>query len=244
MEWTDDAIILDTRRHGETSLIVTMLSREHGRYAGLARGGAGKAKRGILQPGNQVRAQWRARLQEHLGTFTYELISAHAGHALSSPLMLAALSSACAVAATTLPEREPHPAVYDGLAILLDSLQGDAWPSVYVKWELGVLGELGFGLDLSECAVTAEKKNLSHVSPKSGRAVSQAAAEPYKDRLLTLPSFLLNGGDAGNHDQVLDGLKLTGYFLNRHVYGDNGQSQPDARARFVQSMRKKPSQGL
>lgn len=235
MEWTDDAIILDTRRHGETSLIVTMLSREHGRYAGLARGGAGKTKRGILQPGNQVRAQWRARLQEHLGTFTCELVSAHAGYAMATSLHLSALSSACAVAATTLPEREPHPAVYDGLSVLLTSLQGDDWPSVYVKWELGVLGELGFGLDLSECAVTAERENLSHVSPKSGRAVSTAAAEPYKGRLLVLPPFLLGGG--GDHQQVLDGLKLTGFFLNRQVYGDNGQAQPDARARFVQTLR-------
>ena len=236
MEWTDDAVILDTRRHGETSLIATLLCREHGRYAGLVRGGTGKSKRGILQTGNQVRAQWRARLAEHLGFFTCELMSPHAGFAMSAPLLLSALGSACAVAATTLPEREPHPAVYDGLVVLLNALEGDDWPSVYVKWELGVLGELGFGLDLSECAATASHDNLSHVSPKSGRAVSRGAAEPYKDRLLRLPEFLLNGG-GGNHADVLDGLKLTGFFLNRYVYGDNGQTQPDARSRFVQSLR-------
>ncbi len=236
MKWTDDAVILDTRRHGETSLIATLLSREQGRYAGLVRGGTGKSKRGILQTGNQVRAQWRARLSEHLGSFTCELVSAHAGFAMATPLLLSALSAACAVAETTLPEREPHPAIYDGLVVLLNALQGDDWPSVYVKWELGVLGELGFGLDLSECAVTASRDNLSHVSPKSGRAVSKAAAEPYKDRLLPLPPFLLNGG-GGSHTEVLEGLKLTGFFLNRHVYGDNGQTQPDARARFVQSLR-------
>lgn len=236
MEWTDDAVILDTRRHGETSLIATLLSREHGRYAGLVRGGTGKSKRGILQPGNQVRAQWRARLAEHLGSFTCEMVAAHAGYAMATPLLLSALSAACAVAATTLPEREPHPAIYDGLAVLLSSLHGDDWPSVYVKWELGVLGELGFGLDLSECAVTASRDNLSHVSPKSGRAVSVTAAKPYKDRLLPLPAFLLGSG-GGSHAEILDGLKLTGFFLTRHVYGENGQTQPDARARFVQTMR-------
>lgn len=237
MEWTDDAVILETRRHGETSLIVTVLSRAHGRYAGLVRGGAGKSKRGIMQPGNQIRVQWRARLPEHLGTFTCELANANAGYAMASPLLLSAMSSACAVAATTLPEREAHPAVYDGLIILLHSLQGNDWPSVYVKWELGVLGELGFGLDLSECAATGERDGLTHVSPKSGRAVSKAAAEPYKDRMLALPPFLLNGS-GGSQQEVLDGLKLTGFFLSRHVYDDHGKAQPDARARFVQSLRK------
>lgn len=241
MEWTDDAVILETRRHGETSLIVTALSREHGRYAGLVRGGAGKTKRGILQPGNHIRAQWRARLAEHLGSFTCELVSAHAGYAMTTPILLSALSSACSVAATTLPEREPHPAIYDGLVILLGALQGNDWPSVYVKWELGLLGELGFGLDLSECAATGSPDDLSHVSPKSGRAVSREAAEPYKERLLSLPGFLLNGG-GGEPDDVLEGLKLTGFFLTRHVYGDNGQAQPDARARFVQSLRNQAGQ--
>lgn len=237
MEWTDDAVILETRRHGETSLIATLLSREHGRYAGLVRGGAGKSRRGILQPGNHVRAQWRARLAEHLGTFTCELVNSHAGFAMSHPLLLSAMSSACAVAATTLPEREAHPAIYDGLMVFLSSLQGEDWPSVYVKWELGLLGELGFGLDLSACAATGAHENLTHVSPKSARAVSHEAAAPYKDRLLVLPSFLTNG-QGGSPEEVLDGLKLTGFFLSRHVYDEHGNTQPDARARFVQRLRK------
>jgi len=236
MEWTDDAIVLDTRRHGETSVIATLLSRDHGRYSGLVRGGAGKSKRGILQPGNQVRAQWRARLAEHLGSFTCELSTAHAGYAMATPLLLSALSAACSVAATTLPERESHPAIYDGLSVFLTALQGDDWPSVYVKWELGVLGELGFGLDLSECAVTASRHDLKYVSPKSGRAVSTTAAGPYKERLLALPAFVLDSS-GGSRAEVLDGLRLTGFFLNRHVYGETGQTQPDARARFVQSLR-------
>jgi len=237
MEWTDDAVILETRRHGETSLIVTVLSREHGRYAGLVRGGAGKTKRGMLQPGNHIRAQWRARLAEHLGTITCELITSHAGFAMTSPLLLSAMSSACAVAATSLPEREAHPAIYDGLQVLLSSLEGQDWASVYVKWELGVLGELGFGLDLRECAATGSREDLAYVSPKSARAVSRMAAEPYKERLLPLPNFLLNGG-RGDHNEVVDGLKLTGFFLSRHVYDEHGKTQPDARARFVQRLKK------
>ncbi|MBT6108475.1 MAG: DNA repair protein RecO [Rhodospirillales bacterium] len=239
MEWKDDAIILSSRRHGESSSITTVLSPEHGRYAGLVRGGSGKNKRGILQAGNHVRVQWRARLPEHLGTFTCELVHPHAAMVLSDPLRLMALSSSCAVADSVLPEREPHPPVYEGLQVLLNSLgQGDFWPLIYVKWELGLLGELGFGLDFSECAATGRNDDLVYVSPKSGKAVSAGAGEPYKDRLLPLPGFLHGSAEEGTLEDAADGARLTGYFLNNHVYEQHGGTQPEARARFVQALRK------
>lgn len=238
MEWTDDAIVLSSRRHGESSSITTVLSPQHGKYTGLVRGGSGKSKRGILQIGNHVRAQWRARLPEHLGTFTCELVTAHAAMVLNDPLRLMALSAICAVADTALPEREPHAPVFQGLQIFLHAL-GDTedWPVIYVKWELGLLGELGFGLDFSKCAATGSSDDLVYVSPKSGKAVSAKAGEPYKDRLLPLPSFLTGHARPGVMAAV-DGVKLTGHFLNNHVYEDHGNTQPEARARFVQALKK------
>ncbi len=237
MEWTDDAIILSSRRHGESSSITTVLSPQHGRYAGLVRGGSGKSKRGILQTGNHVRSLWRARLPEHLGTFTCELVTAHSAMVLSDPLRLMALSSACAVADTVLPEREPHASVYHGLQIFLKALgHDDDWPIIYVKWELGLLGELGFGLDFTECASTGSNDDLIYVSPKSGKAVSASAGEPYKSRLLPLPSFLKDRATSGTAEDAADGVKLTGYFLNNHVYEEHGVNQPEARTRFVQAL--------
>lgn len=242
VEWVEDALVLASRRHGETSAITTVLSPTHGRYAGLVRGGGGKARRGILQPGNLVRAHWRARLPEHLGTLTCELITPHAAMVLDTPLKLKALMSACAVTESALPEREAHASVYHGLCVLLNMLEDDeTWPSIYVKWELGLLGELGFGLDMSACAATGSTDDLIYVSPKSGRAVSAAAGEPYKDRMLTLPAFLV-GGTVGNswHDAV-NGVRLTGYFLRTVVYEDHGMTQPEARTRFVQALRRRAS---
>jgi DNA repair protein RecO (recombination protein O) len=240
MEWSDDALIISTRRHGETSMIATLLSRENGRYAGLVRGGAGKYKRGIMQTGNLVRAQWRARLPEHLGNFTCEMARPLAAEAMNNPLHLMALSSACSVCATVLPEREPHASIYDGLLVLLENLNVEDWLSLYVKWEMGLLGELGFGLDLSECAATGASDDLIYISPKSGRAVSSSAGKPYKDRLLTLPPFLLESGRAAtSNTEIQEGLQVTGFFLNLHAYAENGQSQPDARNRFVQAVSNK-----
>ncbi|MFQ5765775.1 MAG: DNA repair protein RecO, partial [Rhodospirillales bacterium] len=169
MDWTDDGIVLSARKHGETSAIVTLLTRAHGRHLGLVRGGAGKRARGMLQPGNRVQARWRARLPEHLGTFTCELTEAFAAASLRDRLKLAGLSAACAMADAALPEREPHAAVFEGLLALLSVLQDEDWPSAYVKWEMGLLGELGFGLDLSACAATGTNDQLAYVSPKSGR---------------------------------------------------------------------------
>ena len=237
MEWTDQGIVLSSRRHGETSAVATLLTREQGRHSGLVRGGSGKRMRGILQPGNLIDAHWRARLAEHLGTLTCELSHAYAAAVLTDPVRLAALSSACTVAEAALPERAAYPAVYDGLVALLDAIEQDAWPAAYVHWELGLLGELGFGLDLSHCAATGRNDQLAYVSPKSGQAVSLAAGEPYKDRLLPLPAFLLGNGHEVGEAEIAEGLRLTGFFLERHVFAHRKAGEPAARRRLVQRFR-------
>ncbi len=234
MEWNDQAIVLSARKHGETSVIVTLLTLEHGVHAGLVRGGAGKRARGVLQPGNRVEAEWRARLAEHLGTFKCELLHSFAAGLLDHPLKLAGLSSACAVALSALPERYPYPGIFEGMLILLEAMEeGDSWGPQYVKWELALLGEVGFGLDLGECAATGLNDELAYVSPKSGRAVSLSAGEPYRDSLLVLPSFLLGGNGSVASSEVADGLKLTGYFLERHVFAQHGRPGPPARQRLA-----------
>ncbi len=240
MEWTDDGIVLSARKHGETSAIVTLLTQNHGVHAGLVRGGAGKRKRGDLQPGNAVSAQWRARLAEHLGSYTCELHQAHAALVLDAPDALAALSAALAVVETSLPEREPHAQIFDGLTVLLHAIGGDGdWRSAYVKFEMGLLGELGFGLDFSCCAATGDVENLIYVSPKSGRAVSAAAGQPYLKSMLALPPFLLSTGSGGSIADVSAGLSLTGYFLKRHVYGHLSDGKmPASRQRFADRVRR------
>lgn len=240
MDWNDHAFVLSSRKHGETSAIVTLMTRERGVHAGLVRGGSGNAKRGVLQPGNLVSAHWRGRLAEHLGSYTCELIHAHSATLLDSPDPLAALSAALAICERALPEHESHRAVFDGLTVLLGALEGGDWPSVYVKWELGLLGELGFGLDLESCAATGSNEELAYVSPKSGRAVSIAAAEPYLKSLLVLPPFLLDSGVAGGTRDIIDGLTLTGYFLDRHVFGQSGNGNaPPARHRLFERLRRR-----
>lgn len=237
MEWTDDAIVLDVRPHGETSAIVSLLSRSQGRHPGLVRGGSGKRMRGILQPGNRVRATWRARLADHLGTYSLEPLHGYAAAVLADALRLAALSAACAVAERSLPEREVHAAIHDGLLVLLDSLATEDWPTVYIKWELGLLKEIGYGLDLSECAATGAKDDLVWVSPRTGRAVSRAAGEAYRDKLLTLPAFLLTPGGVGGEEEIAAGLKLTGYFLERNLFAPHGAGLPAARQRLGERLR-------
>lgn len=239
MDWTDDAIVLSARKHGENATITTLLTRERGVHAGLVRGGAGKRLRGLQEPGNWVEATWRARLAEHLGAYTLELRHAYAAEWLSDAARLAALSAACALSEGALPEREPHPAVYEGLKVLLDSLGDAHWAAVYVSWELGLLKELGFGLDLTCCAATGEVENLTYVSPKSGRAVSQTAGAPYRDRLLELPAFLVTG-EAPTTEQLHQGLRLSEFFLAHCVFQPHGKTLPRARARLHDVVKGKP----
>ena len=195
-----------------------------------------------MEPGNLVSARWRARLSEQLGTWTLELGKSVAAALLDDPVRLAALASACALADAALPEREPHPGLYDATLTLFDAFATDVWAEIYVRWEMGLLEEIGFGLDLSRCAATghqelARNDRLAYVSPRTGRAVSLSAAEPYLDKLLPLPGFLagLGGGGSG---EVIQGLDLTGHFLERHVFAQRHAEVPPARTRFVERYRK------
>ena len=236
MEWSDDAIVLSVRAHGETSAILEVLTRAHGRHAGLVRGGASRKSKSALQPGNSVHLLWRARLNEHLGNFTAEPMQARAGHLIESRTALAGLNAFVSVVSASLPERETHQSVFEAGKVLLDAMTEQDfthWGALFVRWELGVLEELGFGLDLSQCAATGEVDELEFVSPKSGRAVSRAAAAPYKERLLALPPFLLGSQNADpTPADITAGLKLTAYFLLDRVLRPHGKDMPAARQRL------------
>lgn len=223
MEWSDQGIVLSARPHGEGSAVATLLTREHGRHGGLVMGGRSSRQRGTLETGTLVAARWRGRLAEHLGTFTLEPVKGYSAAWLDDPLVLAALTSACALVEAALPEHEPHPALFDGLLALFGLLDTPAWAEAYVRWELGLLAELGFGLDLDRCAVTGANDYLAYVSPRTGRAVSAVAGEPYRDRLLPLPDFLAGRGGGGPLE-VERGLRLTAHFLERHLL--NGPLPP------------------
>jgi DNA repair protein RecO (recombination protein O) len=234
MEWTEQGIVLNVRTHGEASAIAEVLSDRRGRWSGLVRGGRSRAMRPVLQPGNVVMARWRARTEDHLGSFTLEPVALRAGALIDDPLRLAGLTSLMALL-KLLPEREPHPRIHDALLITLDALGDDGiWPAVLVRFELGLLDELGYGLDLACCAVTGTTEELIYVSPKTGRAVSRAAGEPWKDRLLPLPGFLRGDRDAApTPADIRDGLRLSGYFLDRFLLQPRGLALPDSRARIL-----------
>src|SRR5438874_4829227 len=257
MEWRDTGFVLAARRHGESALVAELLTREHGRHAGLVRGGQSPRRRALLQPANQVIANWRGRLPEHLGSLDCELVEAHAARFLDDPDRLAAVTAATALLLTTLPEREPNAELYQSFAALLAALtptlpspatggglargpvldSGDDWPQYYVKWECGLLSALGFGLDLGRCAVTGTADDLAYVSPRTGRAVSRAAAAPYRDKLLALPTFLWRDSPAERRD-ITAGLVLTGYFLLHHLLRPHGRQLPEARERLAERMRR------
>ena len=183
MDWRDTGYVLTARRHGETALIVALLTEAHGHHAGLVRGGQSPKRRALLQPGNLVAVSWRGRLPEHLGMFEIELLRPHAAGLIDDPDRLAVLSAAAALIATALPEREPHRDVYASLGALIAALDSADWPARYVEWECALLAALGFGLDLSACAATGVNDDLAYVSPRSGRAVSRSAGQPYHDKL-------------------------------------------------------------
>jgi len=237
VDWHDEGIILSVTPHGETSAIVELFTREHGRHLGLVRGGRSRRQRPVLQPGNAVEAQWRARLSEHLGAYKTELVEPFAALAMDDRIALAGLNTLTALA-RLLPERDPHAGLYEaGMIILRHITEADIWPGLLVCWELELLNELGFGLDLESCAGTGKTDDLIYVSPKSGRAVSRGAGEPYREKLLKLPDFLRNGQGNENTEpewaDILDGFTLTGFFLEKHVMAPRGIAIPEARERLL-----------
>lgn len=236
MDWRDQGIVLSTRKHGETSVILEVFTPDHGRHAGVVRGGISRKMTPILQPGGQVDVAWRARLEEHIGSFTVEPVRSRA-LALSDRFSLAGLNAVTALLGFSLPEREPHPQLYRLSEQLLDLLgQDELWPLAYLRWERALLEELGFGLDLETCAVTGARDGLIFVSPRSGRAVSQAGAGEWADRLLPLPPCLRGEGEALDAE-VLLALGTTGYFLEHKLASELGHKPlPEARARWIDQL--------
>ena len=236
MEWRDQGILLSSRRHGETSVIIEVFTPEHGRHAGVVRGGTSRKIAPILQPGAQLDLMWRARLEDHIGAFTVEPVRSRAAVAMSGRLALAGLNAVTGLISFCLPEREVHLPLYLRTEALLDLLGNDVlWPLAYLRWELSLLEELGYGLELDVCAVTGATDGLAYVSPKSGRAVSRAGAGEWAERLLPLPD-VLRGVGAADNAQIALAFRTTGYFLTEHLAVDLGsKSLPAARARFVEA---------
>ena len=235
MEWSDDGIVLAARPHGEGAAVLSLLTRAHGRHPGLVRGATGGQRRSLLQPGARVHACWRSRLADALGTYTCELQAAVPVTVLADRARLDALASACAVLETTLPEREPVSAVFLTSESLLAVLAlADSWAADYVRWELALLAELGYGLDLTTCAVTGSALDLAYVSPRTGRAVTRTVGLPYRPKLLVLPRFLTTSGASATPAEIGQGMALAGYFLERYVYGVRHQGLPAARRRLAE----------
>ncbi len=234
MDWRDTGILLNTRKHGETSLIIEVFTAEHGRHSGVLRGGTSRKLAPHLQPGAQLDLAWRARLEDHIGSFTAEPQRSRAAAAFADRLALAGLNAVTALLAFCLPDREPHPALYARSEALLDLLdRPDVWPLAYLQWELALLEDMGFGLDLSVCAVTGATEGLTHVSPRSGRAVTRQGAGEWADRLLPLPPVLLGQGDATD-TEIARALATTGYFMeNRLAHELRDRPLPIAREAFV-----------
>ncbi|HEY0212586.1 MAG TPA: DNA repair protein RecO [Paenirhodobacter sp.] len=232
MDWQDHGTILSARPHGETSMIIEVFTAAHGRHAGVVRGGASRKMAATLQPGSHVAVKWRARLEEQLGSLTVEPVASRAG-ALADRMALLGLSAVCAMLVVSLPERAPHPRLYAMteplFGVIADAVPG--WPLDYLRWELALLEELGFGLDLTRCAVTGGREDLIYVSPRTGRAVSRTGAGDWAAKLLPLPLCLLGQGGATWHE-IAQGLRLTGHFLDRYL-ADHGRPLPEARNRLI-----------
>ncbi len=240
MEWRGAGILLNVRRHGESSAIIEVFTEDKGRHAGVVRGGTSRKIAPILQPGAQLDVAWRARLEDHIGTFAVEPLRSRAALVMDSRLALAGLNAVTGLLSFCLPEREPHAALYRRSEQLLDLLgQDDVWPLAYLQWEVALLNELGFGLDLSVCAVTGATTDLIYVSPKSGRAVSARGAGAWADRLLPLPPVLRGEGHAPDLE-IAQAFETTGYFLASRMAPDLGNRPlPEARARFVAAFTRK-----
>lgn len=232
MEWRDEGVLLSARPHGESSAIIEVFTAAHGRHAGVVRGGTSRRLAPVLQPGAQVQVTWRARLDAHIGAFTVEPVQSRAA-IMADHLALSALNALCALLHAALPEREGHAPLYRATLPLLDAMeQGADWLPDYLRWEMLLLDEMGFGLDLARCAVTGTRDDLAFVSPKTGRAVSRAGAGDWASRLLPLPQVLMGQG-GGTAAEIAQGLAVTGHFLLREIIGLNDRPLPEARARFL-----------
>lgn len=251
MQWSDDAILLSTRKFGENKAVARVFARNHGVYGGVVRGATSKTLRGILQAGNAVSVTWNARLSEQMGAFKVEPAKPFAAFVMMDKRKLAALTSACALLEAALPERHPYPKLYMAFYDFLQHMaERDDWQETYIRLELAILAESGFGLDLTRCAATGTTENLMYVSPKSGRAVSESAGEPYKEKLLRLPKILWR--DSKNREHRIDqdpaqslcdsqdwrdGLTLTGYFLEHWLIEPHGKKLPAARRRLCEMLK-------
>ena len=240
MEWTSEGVIVSVRKYGENSVIIDTLTPTHGRHLGVVRGGASRKMAATLQPGSQVKLEWRARLEEHLGNFRVEQLESRSDM-FDDRLRLAALSSICSIVTFSFPERMPVAELYNSTLNLMDTLNtGGDWKPLYALWELQVLEEMGFGLDLTSCAVTNVTQDLIYVSPKSGRAVSRKAAGEWMERLLPLPSFLRNKFETANNEDILKSLKTTGHFLSSWLATSLGERKlPEARNRLISRLENK-----
>ena len=235
MEWRDEGLIIGVRRHGEASTIVEAMTRAHGRHLGLVRGGRSARLRATLQPGNTVGLVWRARLDEHLGSFAVEPLTLRAGRLMGSALALAGINYLAALV-RVLPERDPHETVYEAASLIAEALDSALAPTLIARFEAQILAECGFRLDLSRCAATGATDRLVYVSPKSGRAVSAEAGAPWRDRLLRLPPFLREGAPLEarpSADEIAEAFRLTGFFLARALFSLRGEPLPDSRAAFL-----------
>ncbi len=238
MEWRDQGLVIGVRRHGESSVIAELMTRAHGRHLGLVRSGRSRAMQPVLQAGNHVEAHWRARIEEHLGQYVLEPAQLRTAELMTSQLALHCVSHVSALL-RLLPEREPHENLYEMATLIMEHLQArDIAPALVVRFELALLVQLGFGLDLSECAATGVREDLIYVSPKSGRAVSRAAGAPYAERMLPLPDFLTHAtfSTQVERDVLCEAFRMTGYFLERDIFAARGLEMPAARAAYIASL--------
>lgn len=241
-EWNDTALILSSRPHGEAGAIVNILTESHGRYAGLVRGGQSSKMRGVLQLGNLVDVRWRARLEEHLGTMSFDLIKPYASVVLDDAFRLAGLSSVCAIMESVLPEREPAQGVYEATEIVVQmiaDMDSEDWLGGYIRWEVGMLSAAGYALSLERCGVTGQSEGLLYVSPRTGVAVTEAGAGVHAPKLLRLPSFLGGVSKKTLEEDLVDGMELTGHFLEQKVFGFQHQALPPPRVRLLSMARQR-----